>query len=210
MRKHLFLSAAAALVVGGSAMAAEGPSYNFGQGGLLVSSSKFFGDSETGVGIGLGGEAEIWEFLYGFVNIGTVKYSLDGGDITTTPASLGVGAHTSLGAVDLFGGLSLERLKLKVNPDGPGGSTSFSDSGPGLTVGVRGVAMDKIQWSGSLKYADLGDFDDVITIGVSGHYYFNDNMAVGINLARAEYDGSGADGETSVLFNFRYDFSSMR
>ena len=209
MRKHLLLSAAAVLVVGANAAAAEGPSYNFGQGGLLVSSSKLTGDRETGLGIGIGGEAEIWKFVYGFVNVGTVKYSLNGGDITITPASLGAGAHMSLGAVDLFGGLSLERLKVKVNPDGPGGY-SVSDSGPGLTVGVRGVLMENIQWSGSLKYADLGDFDDVTTLGVSGHYYFKPNMAVGINLARTEYDGGGADGETSVFFNFRYDFSGMR
>lgn len=209
MRKHLILSAAVAMAIGGNAFAAEGVSYNFGQGGLLISSSDVLGDSETGLGIGVGGEAEIWEFLYGFLNVSTVKYSLDGGDVTLTPASLGVGAHWSLGAVDVFGGLSLERVKLKANPDGPADSFSYSESGPGLTVGARGIIMDNVQWSGSLKYADLGDFDNVLTLGVSGHYYFNDNMAVGINLARTEYDGP-SDGETSALLNFRYDFSSFR
>lgn len=206
MRKHLFLSAAAALVVGGNALAAEGVSYNFAQGGLAVASLSNNGDSESGLGLGISGEAEVWKFLYGFVDISTVKY--DDADLTFSPASLGVGAHMPLGAVDAFAGLSLERVKVKVNPDGPG-SFSNSDSGVGLTAGVRGVLAENIQWSGSLKYRDLDDLDSALGISISGHYYFRPNMAAGVTLTRTDYR-SGGPNETSALLNFRYDFSGMR
>jgi hypothetical protein len=209
MRKHLLLSAAAALVVGTNALAAEGPSYNFAQGGLAVASLSANGDSESGLGLGVSGEADIWEFLYGFADIGSIKYSPNGYDVTFAPASLGVGAHMPLGAVSGFAGLSLERVKVKVNFDGPGGSGSNSDSGLGLTAGVRGLLGENIQWSGSLKYRDLDDLDSALSISVGGHYYFNSNMAVGVTLTRTDYRGGGPN-ETSGLFNFRYDFSSMR
>lgn len=208
MRKHLFLSAAAALVVGGNALAAE-VSYNYVQGGLAVSRLSASGDSENGLGIGIGAEARIWEFLYGFADVSSVQYDFTGGKTTFTPASLGVGANTSLGAVDVFGGLSLERVKYEFNPDGPGGTFSISDTGVGLTAGVRGVLGENIQWSGSLKYRDLDDLDSALGISVSGHYYFRPNMAAGLTLTRTDYR-SGGPNETVALLNFRYDFSSMR
>lgn len=207
MRKHLFLSAAAALVVGGNALAAE-VSYNYVQGGLAVSRLSGNGESDTGIGLGVKGEAEIWSFLYGSLDVGNVKYSpTDAVDLTFQPVSLGVGAHTALGSVDVFGGLSLERVKVKTDVDGFG-SNSNSDSGLGLTVGARGMVAENIQWTGSLKYRDMDDLDSIITIDVGGHYYFKPNMAVGVNLTRNDYDNDLA--ETAVLFSFRYDFSSMR
>jgi hypothetical protein len=209
MRKHLLLSAATALVVGANAVAAEGPSYNFGQGGLAVASLSSNGDSESGLGLSVSGEAEIWEFLYGFVDISNITYTPSGGDLTFAPASLGVGAHMPLGTVDAFAGLSLERVKVKVNPDGPGGSFSNSDSGVGLTAGVRGVLGENVQWSGSLKYRDLDDLDSALSLSVGGHYYFRSNMAAGVTLTRTDYR-SGGPNETSALFSFRYDFSSLR
>lgn len=209
MRKHLILTAAAALTMGGSALAAEGVSYNFAQGGLAISRLSSGGDSENGVGLGIAGEAEIWEFLYGFADVSTVQYDVSGGKITFTPASLGVGAHTALGAVDVFGGLSLERVKYEANPDGPGGTFSYSDSGVGLTAGARGVVAENIQWSGSLKYRDLDDLDSALSISISGHYYFRPNMAAGVVLTRTDYRNGGPN-ETAALFNFRYDFSSLR
>jgi hypothetical protein len=209
MRKHLILSAAAALVVGGNALAAEGVSYNFVQGGLAVASLSSNGDSEDGIGIGISGEAEIWEFLYGFVDISNVTYKPDGADLTFAPASLGVGAHMPLGPVDAFAGLSMERVKVKVDPDGPGSSFSNSDSGVGLTAGVRGMLGENVQWSGSLKYRDLDDLDSALGLSISGHYYFRPTMAAGVTLTRTDYR-SGGPNETSALFTFRYDFSSMR
>jgi hypothetical protein len=209
MRKQLFLSTAAALVMGGNAMAAEGVSYNFAQGGLAVASLSSNGNDENGFGIAIAGEAEVWEFLYGFVDISTITYTPTGADVTFAPASLGVGAHHSLGAVDAFAGLSLERVKFKVNPDGPGGSFSNSDSGVGLTVGVRGLLGDNVQWNGNLKYRDLDDLDSTLGVSVSGHYYFRSNMAAGLTLTRTDYR-SGGPNETSALLSFRFDFSSMR
>jgi hypothetical protein len=208
MRKHIFLTAAAALVVGGNALAAEGVSYNFAQGGLAVSSLSSGGDDENGFGLGVSGEAEIWEFLYGFVDLSSVTYTPSGVDITFAPASLGVGAHMPLGAVDAFAGLSLERIKVKVDPDGSG-SFSNSDSGVGLTAGVRGMLGENVQWSGNLKYRDLDDLDSALGISVSGHYYFRPTMAAGLTLTRTDYR-SGGPNETSALVTFRYDFSSLR
>jgi hypothetical protein len=208
MRKHLILSAAAALVVGANAQAAEGVSYNFVQGGLAVASLSSGGEDENGFGIGISGEAEIWEFLYGFVDLSSVTYTPSGVDITFAPASLGVGAHMPLGAVDGFAGLSMERVKVKVDPDGSG-SFSNSDSGVGLTAGERGKLGESVQWSGSLKYRDLDDLDSTLGVSISGHYYFRPTMAAGVTLTRTDYR-SGGPNETSALFTFRYDFNSMR
>jgi hypothetical protein len=211
MRTYLILSTATALLVGGNAMAG-GASYDFVQGGVMASRVNWYSTNETGTGPGVGGEVGITSFLYGLLDISRVTYSLEGREEQTfQPVSLGVGAHAALGAVDLFGALSLERLKYEVDLGGGCcGSTTYS--GAGLTVGARGMVAGHVQWSGSLKYRDLDELKGAITLGVGGHYYFKPTMAVGLNLARTQYDEEHTllGTELSLLFSFRYDFSSMR
>ena len=201
MRKYLILSAAAALATGGTAMA-EGLSYSYGQGELHLAQVKGGGESVDGSGLGVSGAYGFTDMLFGAAGIDTNKYSENGFSIRFTNVSLGVGGHLPITSmIDFVGVASLEHTKLK-----SGGSTS--DTGWGLSAGVRGAVNDKIQWNGGLKYTDVGDFNNALIINAGARYYFMPAFSAGVDLSHKKYDDGGLK-ENVLALSARYDIAGL-
>ena len=210
MRKHLVsLSAAAALTLGGPAMA-DGMSYSYVQADLLGSQLDANFSSISGAGFGLNGSVELGSHLYAFGGYKTNKYTGNGVRFRFIPASAGLGLHVPLGSLDIFGGPSIERLKVRFRVLGFAGSSySQSFDGWGFGLGLRGWIGGSFQWSGGLKYRDMKDFQSLTSITLAGHYFFSPRLALGMGFTYQKYDNFLLYARDSVgSLNFRYSFGT--
>lgn len=189
MRKHLALGTIAAmLALGAQTAAAEGFSYSFIEG------SYAFADVEgvDGDGFGIKGSTELAPSIHVFS--GLQNLGLDNGaDIDTL--NIGVGLNWSLSDnADVVGGLSYERMDV-----GP------SESGFGVSGGLRGRVGDYLELNAGVKYSDIGDFGDTFTYTAGARWYFTPNFAVGADFNKIDLGDFDADGEAWVI-SLRYDF----
>jgi opacity protein-like surface antigen len=203
MRKHLILSAVAALAVGGTALA-DDLNYSYVQGELHGSRLSANGDSEDGSGLGLGGSYGFARNFFGAVALDSNKYSDNGFSIRFTNLSLGVGGHLPITSmIDFVGGASYESTKIKA-----GSSETFT--GWGLNAGLRGAINDKFQWNGGLRYSDVEDLKTTIEISAGGRYYFTSAFSAGLNVTRRMYDKDTLDfNETILAVTARYEFPGL-
>ncbi len=205
MRKYLFLSTAAALVLGGEALA-DGMNYNYVQGDVNLGQLSSGGESIDGTGFAIEGSGAIGEDLLVFGSAGTTKYEEGGESVRFNPISLGLGGRVALGSnLDLVGGASYERVKLSI----PG--FSIARGGWGLRAGLRGMAAEKFEWTAGLKYSHLEDLKQILDFTVGGHYYFTPAFAVGLDLTARKYDKDAVGSnlkETTAAIGFRYAFGS--
>lgn len=186
MRKYLALGAIAAMALGAQTAAAEGFSYSFMEG------SYGFADLEgvDGDGFGINGSTELAPSIHIFSGLQNLSFD-NGADLDTM--NIGVGLNWSLSDnADVVGGLSYERADV-----GP------SESGYGLSAGLRGRVGDYVELDAGIKYADIGDLGDSFTYTAGGRWYFTRNFAVGAHFNKLDLDG--ADGEAWVV-SLRYDF----
>jgi hypothetical protein len=198
MRKKFGLGAIVILGAAGSAMAADGMSYNLVEAGYARSKldlpSGLGISSIDGDGFTLAGSAEFSENFYGFANLGSTD--LEG--VSLSLLGVGGGFHWPLSeSLDFTSGVSYERVKV----EGAG-----SDSGYGLSVGLRGRAGENLEFNGGIKYADFGGSGgDDITFSAGFRYYFTPAFAAGIDFSRWN------DLELSTFgVSFRYDFGSRK
>jgi opacity protein-like surface antigen len=190
MRKYAALGMIAAMALGAQAVSAQGFSYN------LIEGSYAFGDIEgTDLdGFGIKGSAELTPMLHAFGGLQNLSFD-GGGDLDTLNLGLGVNFPMSE-ALDLVGGVSFERQKL-------GGS----ESGFGVSGGVRGRVAANFELAASVKYTDIGDFGDAFTYTAGARWYFTPNFAVGADYNKLDLGDSNFDGDAWV-FSLRYDFGS--
>ena len=147
-------------------------------------------------GFGVKGSWELAPSI--FVLGGLQNLDIDGGASIDT-LNLGVGMNWAMSEnADVFGAASFERQKLDVGP-------SISESGWGLTGGVRGRVGNSLELSASIKYTDIGDFNDAFTYTAGGRWYFTPNFALGLDYSKIDLGDANADGD---LFSvaLRYDF----
>ena len=208
-RNQVIFSAAAALLLGGQALA-EGMSYNYVQVDVIGSQLRGSGDHTNGSGFGAHGSVGFGQSAIGFFDVGTTKYSESGADLKFTPVSLGLGAHVPLSDMtDFVGTASYERVKAKASLAGFG-SASDSYSGWGLGAGLRGLAGEKFDWTATLKYRHVSTLKSIFGLTVGGHYYFTPQLALGLDLTTQKYDKSVLDvKENMAALSFRYDFGGM-
>jgi hypothetical protein len=208
MNKRVIFSAAAALLLGGQALA-EGISYNYVQADLIGSQLRGSGDHTNGSGFGVNGSVGIGANALGFFDLWTTKYSESGADLRFTPISLGLGTHVPLsGTTDFVGTASFERVRAKASLAGLG-SGSESYNGWGLGAGLRGLAGDQIDWTAGLKYRHLSTLKSIFGLTFGGHYYFTPQFALGLDLTFQKYDKNTLDvKENMASVVFRYDFGS--
>ena len=122
------------------------------------------------------------------------NFDVDAGDdVSLDTQSLGVGYRfplvTGPGAVDLWGGLSYERLDVGTSGDGYG-----------ATLGLRWLPMPELELSGFGGYRDFGDLDDTevdgATYGVGAAYHVTRNVALLADWERlalnADFDHGGS------------------
>ncbi len=149
MRKDLILLSAVAAVAAGGSTHAGDMSYNYVQGEVIGTHLKAYGDygdSWDSKGLGIDGSVEIGSIVTGFADLGSTKGTQSGLGLRFTPATLGVGGHIPLSSViDLTGGASYERVKVKASSGGESNSESFG--GWGLGVGARGLIAGNFQWN---------------------------------------------------------------
>jgi hypothetical protein len=192
MRMSLATGAVAALLAG--PVLADGFSYNNIELDFIGTEIEDF-DSEgdlEGDGISIGGSVEFGPSIHGFASITGVEYE-DFLDVGTL--SLGLGFNHALAPqLDLFSGISYERLKLELD-----GFDDLVEEGYGLTAGLRGRVGERIELSAGLKYTDYGDGLDDTTIMAGGRYYFTRNFAAGLDYTEND------DGDTWIIA-LRYDF----
>jgi hypothetical protein len=192
MRKYLVLGTLMAFGAGGTAVAAEGISYNLLEVGYVSNEIDAFG--LDGSGFGLSGSFEFNERVFGFASIVDADYD-QGSDLSTTAVSVGVGFAWPLGStVDLVSGVAYEQVRLHV--DGGGSAT---EKGFSLNTGLRGRLGESMELSGGVKYIDFGDGLDDFTLGAGGRYYFTPAFAAGIDV-------SDNDDGTAWMVSLRYDF----
>ena len=188
MRQHIALAAALVIAATGSAIAAEGLSYDLLEGGYGY--ADLDNTTEHGDKFSVGGSVGMGERFFGFATLGT----LDVSDLNLTGLSLGAGWHTAISSsVDFLAGLSFELL----DPEGGGASWT----GYGAMVGVRGKAGDKLELDGAVKYADLESGIDGLVFSAGSRYYFTEAFAAGLDISLDD----DADTTTFGLM-FRYDF----
>lgn len=56
----------------------------------------------------------------------------------------------------------------------------ISDNGIRLTGGVRGLAGEQFEFSGDIVFEDIDDFDDDIGIEVSGRFFIDRDLSIGL------------------------------
>lgn len=188
MRKYLALGAIAALALGAQTAAAEGFSYSFIEG------SYAFADLEgvDGDGFGIRGSTELAPSIHVFSGLQNLGF--DGGSDLDT-LNIGVGLNWSLSDnADLVGGLSYERVDA-----GP------SESGFGVSGGIRGRVGEFFELNAGVKYSDIGDLGDSFTYSAGARWYFTPNFAVGGEFNKLDLGDANIDGEAWVI-SLRYDF----
>ncbi len=121
-------------------------------------------------------------------------------DVSVDTQSLGVGYRfplvTGPGAVDLWGGLSYERLD----------EVGTAGNGFGAALGLRWLPIPELELSGFAGYRDFGDLDygdddeaevDGSTYGVGVAYHVTNNLALLADWERwaldEDFDGGGSD-----------------
>ncbi|MEO6079509.1 MAG: hypothetical protein ABIQ86_07010 [Steroidobacteraceae bacterium] len=192
MRKYIALGTLMALGVGGSAVAAEGFSYNNLEVSYVLTEVDAL--NLEGDGFAIGGSVAFNDHVFGFSSINDIDYD-SGSGISISVISLGVGFNWAVAQnLDLVSGLSYEHLKLKIS-----GVGSASDDGVGVNVGLRGRLGDRVELTSGVKYSDFGHDVNDFTWSIGGRYYFTRNFAAGIDL-------SDNDDGTSWNFALRYDF----
>lgn len=210
MRRHIVLSAIAVLAPAGAALAAGldgagGIHHDYVQANLLRTEMSAGGSSPNGSGFGAEGS---WEFSRPFTAFGSIasdKVSRSGIGIQVQPLTLGVGVHRPLGSLNqLIGGVSFERARIKAFV--PGDSATDTYNGFGISAGIRGQ-YDVFEWTGELKYRDIGDLKSDIGVVIGGKYFFMPWLAAGVDLSTRKYDnGLGHFREQVASFNLRYTF----
>lgn len=182
MRKSVALGTIAALGLAGPVMAAEGFSYNLVEGSYI--------DLDGADGFGLSGSVEFTSNLFGLASFQTV------GDGPVDVSLLSAGAGLNWPVVenlDLVGALTFERAKVEVD-----GFGSDSDTGFGLTGGIRGRVLEKLELTASLKYVDFGGGADDTALQAGARWYFTDALAVGVDVGE----------DDTFALALRYDFGN--
>ena len=208
MRKVIPLFAVAALAMGREALA-DDMSYTYIQADLQGAELNGYFGTISGAGFALHGSAEIGPWIYAFGDYGNTKYAGNGLKVRFLPGTIGLGTHFSLSsAIDMYGGVSAEHLKVKTGNVGfPGPVTSDTFKGWGIMVGARGWLGESFQWTFDVKHRDLHDLESIYSVSLGGRYYFRRAWALGMEYTYQKYDNDILFGRDSLgSLNLRYTF----
>ncbi|MGA9852491.1 MAG: outer membrane beta-barrel protein [Gammaproteobacteria bacterium] len=199
--KKLFIIAAALTIAAPLAANAAAPDYNY----LDLSYSKTTTDGFAG------GKGYQFDGSYGFsenwfVAGGYGHNSFNGGSLTggffTSDLTLTVGGHLALtDSVDLVGRVGYAEDHWKQGPSTnlfPGFTVSTSDSQDGydLGVGIRAMVIDQLELNVFIDHDNVGllshdhnKSESVATVGAL--YSFTSNFGLGASYARSNVDSTG-------------------
>lgn len=190
VRKQILVGTALLIGATGTALAADGIGYSYLEAGYATT------DIDGGEGGGnadelsIGASAAFGESLFGFGHISTWDYA----GFKATYLALGVGFHAGISdSVDFVTGLSLEMA----DPEGGG-----SETGYGLSVGLRGMATENLELNGEVQYTDFGSGANGTTFTVGGRYNFSEMFAAGLHVS-VDDEGESTTFGLSLRYSFR-------
>lgn len=132
-------------------------------------------------GFAIGGSSLLGENVFIRGSYSLLTDDISGVDIDLDQASVGLGYRYGLTeTTDVYTSLSYQYVELSAR--GFGASESLDDNGYGLTVGLRSRITEQLELDGAIAYVDIGDESET-GLGVSGHYYFNQNVALGLTYS---------------------------
>jgi len=190
MRKFAMLGVVMALGASTAVFAAEDVSHSYLEAG--------YGYAEIGGGAVDEGDgfkvAASWE-LPANVLIGASYRDFDYDVASITELSAGLGYKWDLGSsFDLVTAATYEDFEFE----------DVSESGFGLSIGVRGLVTEQLELGADLKYTDIKDLPTTFTVSLGGRWYFNPNFALGLDVRKADQLIIASD--TSFIATLRYDF----
>lgn len=177
MKSKLLLLAA--LAMASTATLAETPAFNFIEAGYGTGDIDDL-DELSPKGFALGGSFLVSESAFvtaSYVSLGDDVFGID---IDVVTSSIGLGYRYSLtDSTDAYAAVSYEYVEADIE-----GFGSEDDNGYGLTVGFRSRLTEQFELDGSIGYVDIADESET-GIGISGHYYFTPNFAIGVSYSTA-------------------------
>jgi len=169
-----YLSIGALMLSSATAMA-EGPSYSYIQASYQEVEIDVGGGFDVdGDGYGVAGSIAINDNWFVFAGYATSEFE---SVIDLDQTTLGAGWNSAISEkTDWF--VTLAYIDLGLSARGLG---SFSDSGFGVSAGVRSMLNPNFELYGSLGYADLGDGGDGTTVAAGLWYTVAGNLALGLS-----------------------------
>nr|WP_297347610.1 porin family protein [uncultured Glaciecola sp.] len=173
-RKFLLL---AALAMTSSATLAGTPAFNFIEAGYGTADIDDV-DEVSPSGFAIGGSFLVGESVFVTASYASLGDDVFGTDIDLVTSSIGLGYRLSLtDSTDAYASVSYEYVEADIE-----GFGSEDDNGYGLTVGFRSRLTEQFELDGSIGYVDIADESET-AVGISGHYYFTPNFAVGLSYS---------------------------
>ena len=170
-----YLSIGALMLSSATAMA-EGPSYSYIQASYQkVEVDVGGGFDADGDGYAVAGSIAINDSWFAFAGYATSEFE---SVIDLDQTTVGGGWNSAISEkTDWFATLAYIDLGIRAR-----GLGSFSDSGFGVSVGVRSMVRPNFELYGSLGYADLGDGGDGTSVAAGLWYTVTGNLALGLGL----------------------------
>ncbi|MFT6920100.1 MAG: hypothetical protein ACJA2G_002748 [Cognaticolwellia sp.] len=173
-RKFLLL---AALAMTSSVTLAGTPAFNFIEAGYGTADIDDV-DEVSPSGFAIGGSFLVGESVFVTASYASLGDDVFGTDIDLVTSSIGLGYRLSLtDSTDAYASVSYEYVEADIE-----GFGSEDDNGYGLTVGFRSRLTEQFELDGSIGYVDIADESET-AVGISGHYYFTPNFAVGLSYS---------------------------
>jgi len=186
MSKKILIAAVAA-ALSPAAVLANDVSYSYGE---INYHEVDVGAGISDNGFGLAGSFAINDSWHAGLSYNTTSFGF-GVDYDRT--SLGFGYNGDFGTnASYFIDLAYEKIDLGIGGD---------DTGYSFQVGARGMVSDSFELQGQIGTIDIFGGSET-TYGVSGRYFINDSMAIGLSWDTVD-SGSGID---TLTLGFRFNF----
>ena len=170
-----YLSIGALMLSSATAMA-EGPSYSYIQASYQEVDIDVGGGFDVdGDGFGVAGSVAINDSWFVFAGYSSFDFE---SVVDLSEWSVGAGWHSAMSEkTDWF----VTAAYVDAEIDAPGFG-SASDSGFGVSIGIRSMLNPKLELAGSVSYADLGDGADGTSVGGGLWYTVTGNLALGVGF----------------------------
>jgi hypothetical protein len=170
-----YLSIGALMLSSATAMA-EGPSYSYIQANYQEVDIDVGGGFDVdGDGFGVSGSLAINDNWFIFAGYSSLDFE---SVVDLTEWSLGGGWNSAISEkTDWFATAAYIDAEIDI-----GGFDSASDSGFGVSVGMRSMLTPKLELAGSVGYADLGDGADGTSVSGGLWYAVAGSLALGVGF----------------------------
>jgi len=157
---------------------ADGPSYNYVEGRYQrIDIDDSFADVD-GDGFGIAGSFEVGDVWHLFASFDSAELDFD---VDVDELLIGGGFHTALSEnLDFVAELAYARFDASTQ------GFSFDDDGYSASLGLRGLAADRIELAAFVDYVDLDSINDDTSVRGEAWYKFTDSVAIGFEVGAGD------------------------